>query len=159
MRQIFQTGGALYEHLFFRFQKYHKRWSKSNRKNVVLHRVTSFIAKRTACCRKEGQWMSTPSTFTQINNTVDNNQYNNGYLLSPPNISAHFGITSFLQRKTDGNMEKKWSGSAGSAVTETREKFVIPLAETCVCRCVSTTESCVSVTFPFAYFSYFVLWW
>ena len=56
---------------------------------------------------------------------------------------------NFLQRKADGNMGKKWSGSAVSPVTETREKVVIPLAEIRVCRCVSSTESYVSVTFQF----------
>ena len=46
-------------------------------------------------------------------------------------------------------MNKKWSGSAVYAATETRVNVTKPLTETQVIRRVSGTVSHVSATFPF----------
>ena len=59
------------------------------------------------------------------------------------------GNTCFLKLKHDENMNKKWSGSAVYAATETGVNVTKPLTETQVIRRVSGTVSHVSATFPF----------
>ena len=65
-------------------------------------------------------------------------------------VSAKLGFTIDLRLlKHDGNMNKKWSGSAVYAATETRVNVTKPLTETQIIRRVSGTVSHVSATFPF----------
>ena len=63
------------------------------------------------------------------------------------NVNSDFRI--YDCGKHEGNMNKKWSGSAVYAATEMRVNVTKPLTETQVIRRVSGTVSRVSATFPF----------